>query len=68
MDRRSRERPRLGFAVQLDTLRFLGTFLADATEVPRVVVGYVAHQLGIVDVSVLKGYGDGGSPRLEHGT
>ena len=65
VDRRSRERARPGFAVQLGTLRFLGTFLADPTDVPRVVVDYVAHQLGIVDVSVLKGYGDG-ETRWDH--
>ena len=50
---------RLGFAVQLGTVRFLGTFLADPSEVPRGVVAYLARQLDIADTSGLKRYAVG---------
>lgn len=39
----------LGFGVQVGTVRFLGVFLEDPTDVPAVVTDYVAEQLGIDD-------------------
>ena len=47
---------RLGFAVQLTTLLFIGRFLADPTDVPTEVVDYLAEQLDIVDPSCVKDY------------
>ncbi|ETR69687.1 MAG: hypothetical protein OMM_03768 [Candidatus Magnetoglobus multicellularis str. Araruama] len=47
---------RLGFALQLTTVRFLGTFLPDPTEVPPGVIYFIARQLNITDVGCLKKY------------
>jgi Domain of unknown function (DUF4158) len=48
---------RLGFAVQLATVRLLGRFLADPVEVPWSLVEFLAEQLDIGDASVVKSYG-----------
>jgi hypothetical protein len=57
---------RLGFALQLTTVRFLGMFLADPIDVPAAVVEYLADQLGIEDASCVKGYLKRDQTRLEH--
>ena len=49
---------RLGYATQLATVRFLGTFLDDATSVPQAVASNLAMQLNIADVECLKLYRD----------
>ncbi|MEV7213389.1 DUF4158 domain-containing protein [Kitasatospora cineracea] len=49
---------RLGFAVQLTTVRFLGRFMPDPRQVLVEVAEYLAEQLGVADVSVLAEYGE----------
>ena len=63
--RRRWEHMRLGFAVQLGTVRFLGTFLADPTEVPPIVVTTLAQRIGVSDPTCLDQYWEG-KIRWEH--
>jgi TnpA family transposase len=53
---RRRDVNRLGFAVQLATVRLVGVFVPDMLEVPWPVVESVAQQLGIADPGIVKGY------------
>lgn len=57
---------RLGYALQLCTVRFLGTFLADPLAVPRLVVHHLARQLEIDDASCLSQYVERRHTPLEH--
>lgn len=56
---------RLGFALQLCTVRFLGTFLSDPTDVPHNVVLTLASQLNIADLTILSRYREG-EMRYDH--
>jgi TnpA family transposase len=56
---------RLGFALQLCTVRFLGTFLSDPTDVPHSVVLHLSSQLNISDLTVLSRYREG-EMRYDH--
>jgi Domain of unknown function (DUF4158) len=66
VEERRRESHRLGFAVQLTTVRFLGTFLAEPTDVPSNAVAYLAAQLGIRDVACLADYAARPTTAWEH--
>ena len=57
---------RLGFALQVVTARYVGTFLADPLDVPTKVVDYVAKQLDIADASCVKAYLEREKTRFEH--
>ncbi|WP_239342236.1 DUF4158 domain-containing protein [Frankia sp. CiP3] len=59
---------RLGWAVQLGTIRMLGMFLTDSDPmgVPEVVIRYMAEQLGIADWSCAKLYPERQQTKYEH--
>jgi hypothetical protein len=57
---------RLGFAVQLCTVRFLGTFLINPIDVPPSVVAYLALQLDISSSDCLPRYLERPTTHWEH--
>ena len=56
IEQRRGDHNRLGSALQLGTVRFLGTFLPEPTAVPSGVVAYLSRQLGITDPTCLPRY------------
>jgi hypothetical protein len=57
---------RLGFALQLTTARFLGTFISDISFAPVNAQTFVARQLSITDMSVLENYAQRETTKREH--
>lgn len=58
---------RLGFALQMCTVRYIGRFLPDdPLDVPWAVVEYLGDQLGIEDVSCVKQYTERKPTAYEH--
>ena len=55
-----------GFALQLVTVRWLGTFLEDPLDVPGEVLDFVAGQLDIADPSVVKQYAERVKTKSDH--
>ncbi len=66
VEAKRRDYNKLGFALQLVTVRNVGAFLDDPLDVPVELVDYLAEQLGIVDSSCVKSYGEREKTRFEH--
>ncbi|CAL9436346.1 Tn3 family transposase Tn3 [Streptomyces sp. enrichment culture] len=65
--RRRGDHSRLGFALQMCTVRYIGRFLPDdPLDVPWVVVEHLAAQLGIEDISCVKRYTERKPTAYEH--
>ncbi|WP_054943659.1 Tn3 family transposase [Paenibacillus ihuae] len=65
IQQRRRDYNRLGFAVQLCVLRYLGWTLSDVRDVPFQVLRYIAKQIN-ADVESFASYGDREATRYEH--
>jgi hypothetical protein len=57
---------RLGMALQICTVRYIGLFLEHSLDVPWPVVEYLAEQLGINDPSCVKQYVEWAKTAYEH--
>ncbi len=65
LDRRG-DQNRLGFALQITSARFLGTFLSEISSVPIRVQSFVARQLSISDITVSVNYAQRETTWREH--
>ncbi len=66
ISRRRSDHHRLGFAVQLGTVRAVGRFLEDPLDVPWAAVEFLAEQLEIDDASCVKKYVQRPQTAYEH--
>jgi len=60
------EQNKLGFALQLTSVRFLGTFLSDLRLVPSNVQVFVAQQLSIKNTKIIVNYSQRETTKREH--
>ncbi|MFI0465353.1 DUF4158 domain-containing protein [Saccharopolyspora sp. 5N102] len=66
VESKRRDHNKLGFSLQLVTVRNVGAFLDDPLDVPVELVAYLAEQLGIAEASCVKSYGEREKTRFEH--
>jgi TnpA family transposase len=66
VDLRRGDHMKAGFALQLVTVRWLGTFLEDPLDVPGRVLDFAAGQLGIADPAVVKRYAERVKTKSDH--
>ena len=66
VDLRRGDHMKADFALQLVTVRWLGTFLEDPLDVPGEVLDFVAGQLSIADPAVVKRYTERVKTEFDH--
>lgn len=66
VDLRRGDHMKAGFALQLVTVRWLGTFLEDPLDVPGGVLDFVAGQLDIENPAVVKRYTERMKTKSDH--
>jgi TnpA family transposase len=66
IDRRRGDHMKLGFGLQLVTVRWIGAFLEDPLDVPAAVPDFIAEQLGVADASMVKRYTERAKTKLDH--
>ena len=66
IQKRRGEQNRLGFALQLTSVRYLGTYIFDVNIIPNNVQDFVAKQLSITDLTILQSYAQREVTKREH--
>jgi hypothetical protein len=66
ISKRRGDHMRLGFSLQLTTVRYLGTFLVNPVDVPSLLTEHLARQLGIGDPSCVARYAERPNTPREH--
>ncbi|WP_133138078.1 Tn3 family transposase [Legionella rowbothamii] len=57
---------KFGFALQITSARFLGTFISDLSRIPLNIKTFIAEQLSISDITVLDEYAKRDTTKREH--